>query len=55
MYFTLIGRKRDLEVVQQYYQEDWWLGQIIVNDDRAVISAATRTAMKLRRLKHIWM
>lgn len=36
MYFTSMGRKRDLEVLQQYYQEDWWLDQLIVNDDRAI-------------------
>ncbi len=36
MYFTSMGRKRDLEVLQQYYQEDWWLDQLTVNDDRAI-------------------
>ena len=36
MYFTSMGRKRDLEVLQQYYQEDWWLDQLIVKDERAI-------------------
>lgn len=34
--FYIKGPKRALDVVQQYYQEDWWLDQLIVNDDRAI-------------------
>ncbi len=36
MYFTSRGRQRDIDVVQQYYQEDWWLDQLIENDDKAI-------------------
>ena len=36
MYFTSTGKTRDLEVLQKYYQEDEWLDQLIVGDDRAI-------------------
>jgi len=36
MYFTPQGKKKDIEVVKKYYQEDWWLDQLIKNDDKAI-------------------
>jgi uncharacterized protein len=36
MYFTPLGKKKDIEVVKMFYQEDWWLDQLINNDDKAI-------------------
>lgn len=40
MYFTPMGRKEDLEVVQEYYQEDWWLEQLAEGDETAIYKRA---------------
>ena len=36
MYFTSTGKQSDLDVLQKYYEEDWWLDQLVENDDRAI-------------------
>ena len=36
MYFTSMGKKEDIEVAQKFYQEDWWLDQLIKSDDTAI-------------------
>ena len=36
MYLSPMGKLDDLNVVLKYYQEDWWLDQLLANDDRAI-------------------
>ncbi len=36
MYFTPVGKPSDLQVVQRYYQENFWLDQLSKNDSRAI-------------------
>jgi len=35
-YFTSMGKQRDIEVVQKYYQEDWWPDRLINGDEEAI-------------------
>jgi DUF1680 family protein len=35
-YFTPVGKPEDLQVLQRYFQEDYWLDQLAKRDDRAV-------------------
>jgi DUF1680 family protein len=36
MYLTPLGKPDDLNVILKYYQEDWWLHELLANDDRAI-------------------
>jgi uncharacterized protein len=36
MFISPQGKKQDIEVVKAYYQEDWWLDQLINHDDKAI-------------------
>ena len=36
MYFTPAGRPEDLQVVQRYFQENYWLEQLAQREDRAI-------------------
>ena len=36
MYLSPLGKRDDLNVILKYYQEDWWLDQLLANDDRAI-------------------
>jgi DUF1680 family protein len=36
MYFTPVGRPEDLQVIQRYFQENYWLDQMAARDDRAI-------------------
>jgi len=36
MYLSPLGKLDDLNVILKYYQEDWWLDQLLTNDDRAI-------------------
>jgi DUF1680 family protein len=36
MYLSPLGKPDDLNVILNYYQEDWWLDQLLANDDRAI-------------------
>jgi len=36
MYVSPLGKLDDLNVILKYYQEDWWLDQLLTNDDRAI-------------------
>ena len=36
MYFTPVGKPKDLQVVQQYYQENYWLDQLAARDPKAI-------------------
>lgn len=36
MYLSPLGRDRDLDVVQEHYQEDWWLDMLVAGDDKGV-------------------
>jgi len=36
MYLSPLGKLDDLNVILNYYQEDWWLDQLLANDDRAI-------------------
>ena len=36
MYLSPLGKLDDLNVILKYYQEDWWLDQLLANDDRAI-------------------
>ncbi len=36
MYLSPLGRRDDLDLILNHYQEDWWLEQLIANDDRAI-------------------
>ena len=36
LYFTPVGRPEDLQVIQRYFQENYWLKQLVGREDRAV-------------------
>jgi DUF1680 family protein len=36
MYLSPLGKLDDLNVILKYYQEDWWLDQLLASDDRAI-------------------
>jgi len=36
MYLSPLGKLDDLNVILKYYQEDWWLDQLLATDDRAI-------------------
>ena len=36
MYFTPVGRPEDLQVIQRYFQENYWLDQLAAREDRAI-------------------
>ena len=36
MYLSPLGRMDDLDLILKHYQEDWWLAQLLDNDDRAI-------------------
>ena len=36
VYFSPVGRPADLEVVQRYYEEEWWIRQLAARDPRAI-------------------
>ena len=36
MYLSPLGRLDDLNLVLHHYQEDWWLAQLLANDDKAI-------------------
>jgi len=36
VYLSPLGKLDDLNVILKYYQEDWWLEQLVANDDRAI-------------------
>lgn len=36
MYFTPVGRPEDLQVIQRYFQENYWLGQLARREEQAI-------------------
>ncbi len=36
MYFTPLGKPEDIQVVQRYFQEDYWLDQLANREERAI-------------------
>lgn len=36
MYFTPVGKPKDVQVVQQYFQENYWMNQLAARQDRAI-------------------
>lgn len=36
MYFTPVGKPKDIEVVQQYFQENYWIDQLSKRDEKAI-------------------
>ncbi len=36
MYLSPLGKLDDLNVILKHYQEDWWLDQLLANNDRAI-------------------
>ena len=36
MYMTDYGTKKDIEIIKDYYEEDWWINQLIAGDDKAI-------------------
>ena len=36
LYFTAVGKPPDIQVIQQYFQENYWLDQLAARDDRAL-------------------
>jgi DUF1680 family protein len=36
MYFTPAGKPRDIQVIQQYFQENYWLEQLAGHEERAI-------------------
>ena len=36
MYLSPLGNQDDLNLVLKNYQEDWWLAQLLANDDKAI-------------------
>ena len=36
MYFTPLGKPEDLQVIQRYYQEDYWLDELANREDKAI-------------------
>jgi len=35
-YFTPVGKSKDIQVAQQYFQENYWLDQLINRDEKAI-------------------
>ena len=36
MYFTPVGKPKDIEVVQQYFQENYWMEQLAKRDEKSI-------------------
>ena len=36
LYFTPVGKPEDIQVVQRYFQEDYWMKQLAAREDRAI-------------------
>ena len=36
LFFTPVGRPKDIQVVQRYYQENYWLDELAARQDRAI-------------------
>ena len=36
MYFTPVGKPADIQVIQRYFQEDYWMDQLAAREDRAI-------------------
>ena len=36
MYLSPLGNQGDLDLILKHYQEDWWLAQLLANDDKAI-------------------
>ncbi|MDP3003231.1 MAG: glycoside hydrolase family 127 protein [Bacteroidales bacterium] len=36
MYFTPVGKPQDIEVVQQYFQENYWMEELAKRDEKAI-------------------
>ncbi len=36
LYFTPVGKPADIQVIQHYFQENYWLDQLAARDDRAI-------------------
>ncbi len=36
MYLSPLGSRDDLNLIQNHYQEDWWLSQLLAKDDKAI-------------------
>ena len=36
MYFTPVGKPADIQVIQRYFQENYWMDQLAAREDRAV-------------------
>ncbi len=36
MYLSPLGNEDDLNLILKHYQEDWWLAQLLANDDKAI-------------------
>ena len=36
IYFTPVGKPKDIEVVQQYFQENYWMEQLAKRDEKAI-------------------
>ena len=36
MYFTPVGKPKDIQVVQQYFQENYWMEQLAKRDEQAI-------------------
>ena len=36
MYFTPVGKPKDIQVVQQYFQENYWIDQLAKRDEKAI-------------------
>jgi len=36
MFFTPVGKPKDIEVVQQYFQENYWMEQLAKRDEKAI-------------------
>jgi len=36
MYLSPLGKMDDIELIKNHYQEDWWLDQLISNDNKAI-------------------
>ena len=36
MYFTPVGKPKDIQVVQQFYQENYWMDELAARQDKAI-------------------
>jgi len=36
MYFTPVGKPADIQVIQRYFQENYWMDQLAAREDRAI-------------------